>query len=131
MSNINRIFIVCCLLFFSCDNRFLPKPKGYNKIILPEHDYFLINDSFPFSFEVSKIAAVKKSTIFKNEPYWIDLLYSDYDAQINITYKEIKGSKKNLSEFINDTYKLINKHQIKASAIKAVSYTHLTLPTKA
>ena len=118
VSNINRIFIVCCLLFFSCDNRFLPKPKGYNKIILPEHDYFLINDSFPFSFEVSKIAAVKKSTIFKNEPYWIDLLYSDYDAQINITYKEIKGSKKNLSEFINDTYKLINKHQIKASAIK-------------
>ena len=118
VSNINRIFIVCCLLFFSCDNRFLPKPKGYNKIILPEPDYFLINDSFPFSFEVSKIAAVKKSTIFKNEPYWIDLLYSDYDAQINITYKEIKCSKKNLSEFINDTYKLINKHQIKASAIK-------------
>ena len=36
----------------------------------------------------------------------------------NITYKEIGGSKKNLSEFINDTYKLINKHQIKASAIK-------------
>ena len=70
--------ILMSILFFSCDNRFLPKPKGYNKIILPEHDYFLINDSFPFSFEVSKIAAVKKSTIFKNEPYWIDLLYSDH-----------------------------------------------------
>ena len=86
--------------------------------MLSDHDYYLINDSFPFSFEVSKMAVVKKSTIFKNEPYWVDLLYNDYDAEVNITYKEIGGSKKNLSEFINDTYKLINKHQIKASAIK-------------
>ena len=86
--------------------------------MLSDHDYYLINDSFPFSFEVSKMAVVKKSTIFKNEPYWVDLLYNDYDAEVNITYKEVGGSKKNLSEFINDTYKLINKHQIKASAIK-------------
>ena len=86
--------------------------------MLSDHDYYLINDSFPFSFEVSKMAVVKKSTIFKNEPYWVDLLYNDYGAEVNITYKKVGGSKKNLSEFINDTYKLINKHQIKASAIK-------------
>ena len=115
------MFIFFALAFFyilSCGTRYLPKPKGYNKITLPKHDYYPINDSFPFSFEVSKMAEVKKSSIFKNEPYWVDLLYNDYGAQINITYKEVKSSKNNLSEFINDTYKLINKHQIKASAIK-------------
>ena len=111
-------FVFFCFYVFSCHNRYLPKPKGYNKITLPEHNYYIINDSFPFSFEVSNMAEVKKSSMFKNEPYWVDLLYHDFDAEINITYKQIEGSKKNLSEFINDTYKLINKHQIKASAIK-------------
>ena len=97
-------FALAFFYILSCGNRYLPKPKGYNKITLPKHDYYPINDSFPFSFEVSKMAEVKKSSIFKNEPYWVDLLYNDYGAQINITYKEVKSSKNNLSEFINDTY---------------------------
>ena len=83
------IFIFFALAFFyilSCGNRYLPKPKGYNKITLPKHDYYLINDSFPFSFEVSKMAEVKKSSIFKNEPYWVDLLYNDYISQKMLKY---------------------------------------------
>ena len=109
-------FIICGL--YSCEVGFLPKPRGYNKIYLPKHEYYKLKDGFPFSFEVSKKAEVNNNTIYKNEPYWIDLFYPDFNAEINITYKKIRKDKKDLMEFVNDTYKLINKHQIKASAIK-------------
>ena len=113
-----------CVLFFiafsfsSCETKFLPKPKGYNKIPLPKHEYNKSSSDFPYSFEVSKKAKIIKNTIYKNEPYWVDLFYPDFNAEINITYKKIHKEKKDLMEFINDTYKLINKHQVKASAIK-------------
>jgi len=111
-------FFVGIVFFFSCENRFLPKPKGYNKIKLPKHEYYKLNNDFPFSFDVSTKAEVKNNTSYKNEPYWIDLFYPDFNAEINITYKKIQRGSNDLMEFVNDTYKLINKHQIKASSIK-------------
>ena len=119
----NKIRVVYIFLFVvfsvsSCETKFLPKPKGYNKINLPKHEYNKSFGDFPYSFEVSKKAKVVKNTIYTNEPYWIDLFYPDFNAEINITYKKIRKEKKDLMEFINDTYKLVNKHQVKASAIK-------------
>ena len=46
------------------------------------------------------------------------MFYPDFNAEINITYKKIQRGSNDLMEFVNDTYKLINKHQIKASSIK-------------
>ena len=112
------VFFFIAFSFSSCETKFLPKPKGYNKIHLPKHEYDKSSSDFPYSFEVSKKAKIIKNTIYKNEPYWVDLFYPDFNAEINITYKKIRKEKKDLMEFINDTYKLVNKHQVKASAIK-------------
>jgi len=51
------------------------------------------------------------------EPYWIDLFYPDMVANVQITYKPVKGSQKLLEEYLNDAYKLTSKHQIKAYSI--------------
>jgi len=104
--------------FYACENKFLPKPKGYNRISLPKHDYLVLPKGYPYVFEISKNVKVNQNKVYQNEPYWIDLIYPDYNAEINITYKSITKGQKDLMEYVNDTYKLINKHQIKASSIK-------------
>jgi gliding motility-associated lipoprotein GldD len=54
------------------------------------------------------------------EPYWINLVYYPYNAQLHISYKIIK---KNLATYLNDAHTLVNKHIPKANAIKQREYS--------
>lgn len=117
----------------SCNQDYLPKPKGYNRIELPDPEYVGIPDSLPYYFEISTLARLNADTSwtfmnkvkeqFKNkdeikiERYWIDLVYDTLQADIEITYKPISGNKELLKEYFNDAYRLTSQHQIKASAI--------------
>lgn len=117
----------------SCNQDYLPKPKGYNRIELPDPEYVGIPDSLPYYFEISTLARLNTDTSwtfmnkvkeqFKNkdeikiERYWIDLVYDTLQADIEITYKPISGNKELLKEYFNDAYRLTSQHQIKASAI--------------
>ena len=117
----------------SCKQDYLPKPKGYNRIELPDPEYVGIPDSLPYYFEISTLARLNTDTSwtfmnkvkeqFKNkdeikiERYWIDLVYDTLQADIEITYKPISGNKELLKEYFSDAYRLTSQHQIKASAI--------------
>lgn len=107
----------CAILLGSCTKNYLPKPRGYNRIDLPEQTYQQLPDTFPYAFEFSKHAKIFRDSSWIAEKYWIDLFYPQMVANVQITYKPVKGSKKLLEEYINDTYKLTSKHQIKAYAI--------------
>lgn len=52
------------------------------------------------------------------EPYWIDIYYPEFVANIQITYKAIEQDSTKLQEYLNDSYKLTAKHQIKAYSIE-------------
>ena len=128
------LFII--ILFLSCTSDYLPKPKGYNRIELPEHEYAGIPDTLPYYFEISKLARLSTDTtwIFMNkvkeqyknkgdikiERYWIDLVYDTLQADIQITYKPIFGKKELMKEYFNDAYRLTSQHQIKAYAIDEI-----------
>jgi len=96
---------------------YVPKPKGYNRIELPDHNYQTIDDSYPYQFEYSKHAQIKPDTSWMSEPYWIHLVYQDLGADVQLTYKALNQDKQKLRELLEDSYKLTGKHQIKAYAI--------------
>lgn len=109
-------------LLFACTREYLPKPIGYNRLVLPEASYQQLPDSFPYSFEYSKHARLLKDTSAIHERYWIELYYPDLKATIHITYKNVDNQKV-LQEYLNDAYTLTAKHQIKAYAINEVIVT--------
>ena len=106
------------LLILSCSKDYVPKPLGYNRIILPEHSYQLLPDTFPYRFEYSSHAQLLKDSSWLAEPYWIDLYYPEIGASITISYKLVYDNTDTLNGLLTDAYRLTAKHQIKAYAIE-------------
>ena len=127
------LIVLLILFIIGCTSDYLPKPRGYNRIVLPENEYISIPDSLPYQFEMSKLSRlitdtswvimnrvkkqVKPAIEVNNERYWINLVYDTLQAEIRITYKSIGGKKKLMKEYLGDAYKLTSQHQIKAYAI--------------
>lgn len=105
------------LLIASCSQDYVPKPKGYNRIVLPPHKYVALADTFPYQFEYSSHATIRKDSSWMSERFWIDVYYPAFKASVQITYKPVGNNETTLKELVNDAYKLTAKHQIKAYAI--------------
>jgi gliding motility-associated lipoprotein GldD len=108
------------LLWASCSHDYQPKPKGYNRLVLPPAEYRLSPDSLPYSFEYSKNARLLNDSSWIRERHWVEIYYPTIKANIHITYKRIHNNDQLLKEFMDDAYKLTAKHQIKAYAIDEV-----------
>jgi gliding motility-associated lipoprotein GldD len=113
---INWLIIVLWLGLVSCQQDYLPKPKGYNRIVLPDTLYQSLADTFPYDFQYSQHARILKDSSWITERYWIDIYYPYFDAFVQVTYKPVQGQS-NLEEYINDSYRLTSKHNVKADAI--------------
>jgi gliding motility-associated lipoprotein GldD len=120
---INRIWYVSvaclCVLLLSCQQEYLPKPLGYNRLILPEHAYISLPDTLPYTFEYSRHAILLADTSRIRENFWIEIYYPELKSNVHITYKAVRNPKL-LKEFLDDSYTLTAKHQIKAYAINEV-----------
>ncbi|TSA30583.1 MAG: gliding motility lipoprotein GldD [Bacteroidetes bacterium] len=108
------ITIFLTLLLLGCNSDYTPKPRGYFRIDLPSHEYQQFDTTFPFSFEVPIYATTFPDTSGLAEPYWINVGYPAFRAQLHISYKEIHH---NLSQYLEDSRTLVNKHIPKANAI--------------
>jgi len=109
-------------MIVACQQDYTPKPLGYNRLNLPEPSYRLLPDSLPYRFEYSDHAMLLDDTSTISEKFWIEIYYPEIKADVHITYKSIR-SEKLLKEFLDDSYTLTAKHQIKASAINEVITT--------
>ena len=108
------------LLASSCERQYLPKPLGYNKLVLPEPSYISSADSMPYSFSYSKHARLLDDTTRISERYWVEVYYPQLRANIHLTYKALNRDEKLLREFLKDAFTLTAKHQIKAYAIDEI-----------
>lgn len=108
------------LLLSSCSTNYQPKPKGYNRLILPEEKYHALPDSLPYQFEYSTSAKLLRDTSWVNEKHWVEIYYPELKANIHITYKKVNNREALLKEFLNDAYNLTSKQQIKAYGIDEV-----------
>lgn len=106
------------LLLFACDYDYLPKPKGYNRIDIPEHAFTILERDLPYQFEHSQYSQVESDSFNLNETDWINLHYKELGARIHLTYKPVMGKEENLRAYLNDAMTLTAKHQVKAYGIE-------------
>lgn len=109
--------IFLLLLVFSCNTQYQPKPRGYNRLELPEPAYVLSPDTLPYQFEYSRHARFLRDTSWIRDRHWVEIYYPTLQATIHVTYKSVQHSEKLLKEYLKDAYVLTAKHQIKAYAI--------------
>jgi gliding motility-associated lipoprotein GldD len=102
----------------ACTHEYQPKPKGYNRLILPSTEYRISPDTLPYQFEYSKHARLLRDSSSIRERHWVQIYYPELKANIHITYKRIGHNDRLLKEFMDDAYHLTAKHQIKAYAIE-------------
>lgn len=104
---------------FACQTNYVPKPAGYYRIDFPEKEYKKFDTTFPYSFEYPVYSFIVPDTSKIAEPYWINIVYPDFHAQLHISYKSIHG---NLATYLEDAHTLVNKHIQKANAIVQREY---------
>jgi len=114
-------FVLLTSIIFAliaCEKVYVPKPKGFNRIELEASKYIALPDSFPYQFEYEENTIIIKDKSWIAEPYWIDLHYPQFDADIQVTYKPINNDRAALEELLKDSYKLTSEHGVKAYAIE-------------
>ena len=111
------LYLIPLYLLLSCGEDYLPKPKGYNRIDIPEHSYRPLDQELPSRFEYSAHSIVEPDTFNLQEKTWINLNYQDLGARVHFTYKPVMGNEENLRHYLNDALSLTSKHQIKAYGI--------------
>jgi gliding motility-associated lipoprotein GldD len=116
------VLTLIVILLSACSGDYQPKPKGYNRLFLPQAEYQSTPDSLPFKFSYSRHARLLDDTSWVSERYWIEIFYPELKANIHITYKQVHGLDE-LKEFLNDAYVLTSKHQIKAQGIDEIVVT--------
>ncbi|MGB3849544.1 MAG: gliding motility lipoprotein GldD [Tunicatimonas sp.] len=105
------------LTLAACTSDYVPKPNGFNRIDLPAHAYVSLPDTFPYHFEYARQAKLYPDTSYNAEPYWLNIYYPDYAANIQLTYKAVNNNRQRLETLLEDAYQLTANHQIKASSI--------------
>lgn len=116
--------IVYCLLL-SCggddSDTIAPKPRAYFRLSYPEKKYVKYDSVCPFTFD---IPTYSKMTIDKNqgaEPCWLNLNFPSFNGTLHLSYKPVTH---NLQGYLQDTYTLAFKHQVKASGIQEQMITN-------
>jgi gliding motility-associated lipoprotein GldD len=113
MRNIILFFIL--FIFFSCNNIYTPKPYGYLRTDFPEKKYELYNDeNKTYKFELATY-----SKVVNKQKNWFDIITPVLNCEINLTYFKLKN---NLKDHIAEASSFVEKHQVKANAIKPKYY---------
>jgi len=121
MSTTKYITLSCLfVLFLGCSEN-IPKPRGYFRIDLPkEKTYETFNTpGYPYTFEYANIAKVAPKTGNPDDPFWIDIVYPQFNARIYGSYKKVENNFREISE---DSRTFVYKHTVKADAITEQPY---------
>ncbi|MBL7765311.1 MAG: hypothetical protein JNJ58_04415 [Chitinophagaceae bacterium] len=103
------------------DEGYIPKPRGYFRIDLPEKSYQLFSrEGYPYSFEFPVYGNIEKDTVFFNEktenPWWLNVDFPTLGGKIYLSYKEI-NAKNTLPRLLEDSYQMSHYHSKKADYI--------------
>jgi putative hemolysin len=108
------LLFIGLLFFSSCESEFVPKPKGYLRIDLPQKNYKLTTEKLPYNFQLPQYAKVIPYNGPQKEDFWVNVLFSPYKATLHLSYFKINND---LPKHIEDSRNLAYKHTIKAEFI--------------
>lgn len=118
-SNYRLMSLICWSLAIIClsasceEENYTPKPYGYMRINLPEHNYQALNDSCPYTFEFpvyGKIKVKKDSGTYCHK----NIEYKGFNATLHLSYFKVDGD---IKEYLEYSRSLAYQHQVKADAI--------------
>lgn len=112
----------CILILNSCDSGSVsvPKPKTYFRIDFPEtRQYKTYNNAgCAYQFDIPSYAFIDTNVRKKQDNCWCNIIFPKYNADVHISYKNIKGDLKN---YLEDAHKMAYLHTIKANDIEEFS----------
>ena len=109
------IFLLLTSIFATSCQQYMPKPTGYFRIEIPEHEYRNFDSiAYPYKFELSQYAEIIPKPDTENDRYWINIFYPQFGGTIHGSYKSVDNNLQAMSE---DSREFVYKHTIKADAI--------------
>jgi len=101
---------------FSCDRQtgYLPKPRGYFRIDLPEKGYVKVDTIERYSFECPQYAMVTPDPYSPDEKNWVNIEMPAFKGSIHLTHKDVND---NLGDYLEDVHVMITKHLQKANGV--------------
>lgn len=123
MNALKKIWIVIfpILLFFSCNEKYTPKPREFFRIDFPQKSYHQLQPGFPYKFDIPDYSEIVADSDNPDQPNWINISVPANKAEIHISYYNIDNtggsSRVLLNKFMEDTRTLAYKHSQKADAI--------------
>ena len=112
------LILISCFFIVSCagdDDTIAPKPRAYFRLNFPEKKYVKYDSACPFTFERPVYSQMDKDQNPGAEPCWLNLNFPTFNGTLHLSYKAVNG---NIQQYLEDTYLLASKHQIKASGIE-------------
>lgn len=109
-------FILLSFLFLSCEENYIPKPRGFQRIQFPERGYQPFQSGCHFSCDIPVYAQAKPDDHPTAEPCWFNVNYTPFNATLHLSYKAIHN-RDDLFRMIEDSRTLVYKHTIKADEI--------------
>lgn len=97
------------------DGAIAPKPRGYFRLNFPEKNYVKYDSACPFTFERPAYSVMGKDENIGAEPCWLNVNFPTFNGTLHLSYKPVNN---NIQRYLEDTYILASKHQIKASGIE-------------
>ena len=111
--------IILLLQLGACTGDYMPKPHGYFRIDFPQKEYRSLDTDFPYTFEYPVYSKIVPDSSSLAEPFWINIVFPAFHAQVHISYKKINGD---LKDYLEDSRTLVNKHIPKATSISQREY---------
>lgn len=108
------LVVASALLFTSCKEDTVPKPKAFLSLEYPRGDYKPFDGNCPYSFDYNALANVKSKGDCN-----FTIEYPKMKATIYLTYKPVDN---NLEKLLRDAEELTYKHVIKADEINTQPY---------
>lgn len=93
-----------------------PKPMGYFRIDLPEHQYRRIDTTLPFSFDQS-VFAITTIERQKDNSLWMNVQYPDLNASFRFTCFTVKNAD-SLRKLMVSEDKMVKFHYQKADDVQ-------------
>ena len=109
--------LVIVLIAISCDNNdnYLPKPRGYFRIDLPEKSYSKVDTIERYSFECPDYALITPDPYSPDEKNWVNIEMPQFKGSIHLTHKPVNG---NLGDYLEDVHTMVTKHLQKANGVR-------------
>lgn len=107
----NRLLILVILIAFmsSCEENYIPKPRGYYRIALPQKEYKRVDGPY-YSLEILQSSNYE---IKQSDSTWLTIHYPSLKADLFLTY----FNDTNIEKLTEDARKSAYKHTIKADDI--------------